>query len=391
MYCFFDFNMHFGGAQIGTISLCSNLSKKELPIIIYDAYGKDKKYRELIHSKNLASRSIYPEASQVYIGGSNILHRMARAAIQLPGFIILLHRLRRHLITDNVKLVWVNNTKSLMFIYLASLGINVRKVLYHRGWAQEADIEKPYRLLINKACDALIGHSSATVSNLKKLFPNKKVIYVPNSVEVNHHKIDCVSSRHRSANDFTIVLPAARPVKEKGHDVAVNALAELRLRGITNIKLIFPGESPLSDSGSFVKSLIKSIESQGISKQVEFIGWIDKMDSLLASCDIAILPSHTEGFPRVVIESMLVGTPVIATPVGGIPEAIIHDKTGLLINIDDHIALADCIEQLYRDENMKAQLSENAQSFAKKHFSAAVQANGVATLFNSLVKGDKCQ
>lgn len=386
MFCFFDFNLHLGGAQIGTISLCSRLRDSGSVVIIYDAYGKDFKYLQLIEENNIGFRVVLPEAREVYVGGRNVVHRLGRALFQLPGFARLVLRLRRNFSADNVEVVWVNNIKSLVFVYLASLGLGVKRVLYHRGWAQEKDIAQPYRWVIRMACDALIGHSAATVANLQRMFPEKKVLYVPNAVQIDYDRITAAKQKVRSDErwKFVVILPAARPVKEKGHDVAVRALLELKRRGIDGVKLIFPGDLPVSDSGEFVESLTRFIEENGLSEHVEFIGWVDGIAALLAECDVAILPSHTEGFPRVVIEAMLVGTPVIATPVGGVPEAIIHKETGLIVGIDDFIELANSIETLFVDRELRDALAERARKFAINHFSAEKQATLVKRLFISL-------
>ncbi|MFT5813602.1 MAG: glycosyltransferase involved in cell wall biosynthesis [Psychroserpens sp.] len=86
------------------------------------------------------------------------------------------------------------------------------------------------------------------------------------------------------------------------------------------------GDGDLSEAKRLVHEL-------GIEDQVEFLGWIsgDQKVELLNACTVAVLPSYNEGLPMFILEAMSLGKPVISTTVGGIPEAIIHGVSGILV------------------------------------------------------------
>jgi len=123
--------------------------------------------------------------------------------------------------------------------------------------------------------------------------------------------------------------------------------------------------------------------------KVQFVGWVDSLDRDIQNADIVILPSHTEGFPRVVIESMLLRTPVIATPVGGIPEAIIDGKTGLIVNVNDAEMLASAIESLIADPQLCQRLTDSAYAFASVEFSPERQVQFIEAVFEKVINDAK--
>jgi len=381
---FFDYNINFGGAPRGSVSLCSLLQSSGEEVIIYDVYGKNNNYVNFISEKKVPMRVILPESKKLFIGGTGKFKRLLNMMLWLPDFIRIVLRTRALLKTDNVDLVWVNNNKSLVTISFAAFGLRAKKILYHRGWATEQSIGIWFRFFILCQCDALIGHSKATVKNLSNLFPFKKVFYVPNSVSIKS-KASLPLTVNSAKNDFVVLLPAARPVREKGHHTAVMALAKLVEKGFHNVSLYFPGEVAVGVSDKYFADLKALIKSLGLSDRVKFIGWLDSLDEVIKESSVVILPSHTEGFPRVIIESMLLGTPVVATPVGGIPEAIVHNETGLIVNVEDVDMLANAISFLILNPEHSCRMASNAYNFAMSNFSQEKQLLGIKQIFSEVL------
>lgn len=377
---FFDYNINFGGAPKGSISLCSALKNKGFDVSVIDVYGSNDKYINFIEKNKLNYKVIYPNYSgDKYIGGINLL-RFFNILKSIPEQIKIIYKLRMFLKKDKCSLIWVNNKKSLFTLSIASIGLNIKKILYHRGWAEKSDIDIFYRFLIVKFCNALVGHSHATVNNLKAIFPKKRIEYVPNSVKLD----STYSDKKIINNSINIMLPAARPVKEKGHDIAVEALYIVKKNINKRVNLFFPGTKPEGDQGEFFNSLIEKIKSYNLIDNVDFIGWVDDLPLIMKDMDIVILPSETEGFPRVIIESMLLKVPVIATPVGGIPEAIFNEKTGFIFNVGDYKLLAKHIINLINNPLMRNNITCHAYDFAHNEFSEERQVELISILFREV-------
>lgn len=380
---FFDFNLNFGGAPRGSIDLAANLHDSGERVVVFDAYGANDRYLKYVTQKGLQLEVLVPKAKQTFIGGSGLV-RFFRAVSQLPLLFRVVRSLRERVIGNSVIVVWLNNEKSLAIASLALMGLGVKVVLYHRGWAKAESFSFLFRALIRHRCDLLLAHSHATVGNLKAIFDGKRVLYVPNGIPLKNVTKRGGISRQRDG--FYVLLPAARPVREKGHHIAIAAVGELRRRGFENVFLILPGEVGAGVSEEFRSELDSLSDELGVGDKVIFPGWLDSLDEQILNADVVVLPSHTEGFPRVVIESMLLRTPVVATPVGGIPEAIVHEQTGFIVSVDDVCGLADILQRLIEDPEPIKAMVDRAYDFAIENFSVQRQIADVRNAFHELIQ-----
>jgi len=154
------------------------------------------------------------------------------------------------------------------------------------------------------------------------------------------------------------VLVAARLVEKKGHAHLIEAVSILRSRG-SAIHVDLAGGGPLE------AALRRQVSDSGLAGDVEFLGTVSH-DALLARVaagdwDVAALPSvvtasgELEGIPVSLVEAMAHGLPALATATGGIPE-LFDEGAGLLVPPADPRALADALEQLVRDQDLRARL-----------------------------------
>ncbi len=380
---FFDFNLNFGGAPRGSIDLAGNLQGAGESVVVFDAYGANDRYLQYVMQKGLQLEVLVPGVKQTFIGGSGVV-RVLRAVFQIPLLLRVAFSLRSRVLSNSVAVVWLNNEKSLAIAALALIGLGVKVALYHRGWAKAESFSFLFRLLIERRCNLLLAHSHSTVDNLKAIFQSKKILYVPNGIrpKAAMEKDDF----KRKGDTFEILLPAARPVREKGHHVAIAAVGELKRRGISNVLLILPGEVATGVSDRYRSELHDLSEELGVAENILFPGWLDSLDDQIRRSDVVILPSHTEGFPRVVIEAMLLRTPVVATPVGGVPEAIVHEQTGFIMDVDDVCGLADILQRLIERPDLIGSVVDSAYDFAVKNFSVERQIADVREAFHELIE-----
>lgn len=95
--------------------------------------------------------------------------------------------------------------------------------------------------------------------------------------------------------------------------------------------------------------------------------WLDpeQRDDLLAASDALVLPSHNEGVPMAILEAMAHGLPVIATPVGGIPDVVQDGREGLLVEVGDQGALTAALDRMVADPGLRTLLSKGARATAE--------------------------
>lgn len=153
-----------------------------------------------------------------------------------------------------------------------------------------------------------------------------------------------------------LVVLAGRIEWEKGGDVAVRALPQVRQRH-ADIRLVLAG------SGSQRPSLTELAVEHGVAGAVHFAGHLDEgeLAALLAAADVALVPSSYEPFGMVALEASASGTPVIAGAAGGLPEVVTSGETGLLVPPRDPDSLAAAIVRLLDDPAYGARLVGAAQ------------------------------
>lgn len=133
----------------------------------------------------------------------------------------------------------------------------------------------------------------------------------------------------------------------------------------------------------YVKHLKKKTDELGLAGKVLFIGGIpnEEVPRYMANCSVFAYPSRGgEGIPRAILEAMACEAPVVATKVSGIPEAIIHGGTGLLVERQNIEQLADALITLLGDKNLARRLGEAARRKIEKEFSHEVVIPQIAEL-----------
>jgi glycosyltransferase involved in cell wall biosynthesis len=244
--------------------------------------------------------------------------------------------------------------------------------VYAIGQYRRAKQRRTDRLL-DAACAALPTHTIA-VSEAVKRDCVDRMRTSPDDITVIHTGIDAPENidPHRAAMQREqwggaaagpFILTIARLSYEKGVDTLIDAAAILRDRH-PEIRFIVLGEGP--DRGK----LKARMDAAGLTGVVTLAGFCDDVWPSLAATDIVCLPSKSEGMPNVLLEAMAVGKPIVATGVGGVPEAITPAQNGLLVAPDDPRALAAGLARLLDDEALASRLGAAAKQTIEARFRA---------------------
>lgn len=185
----------------------------------------------------------------------------------------------------------------------------------------------------------------------------------PERVLVQHNGVDGerFQIRDQGAARERLGLPAERKlvvfvgnlVHEKGVDVLVEALAQVRGPGAENIDLVLIG------AGGMAEALRQRAEALGIGPRVRFCGRRphEEIAEWITASNLFCLPSRREGCPNVVLEALASGRPVVASRVGGVPE-LVRAENGVLVPAEDAAALADglrtALARTWRPEVLRA-------------------------------------
>ncbi len=177
---------------------------------------------------------------------------------------------------------------------------------------------------------------------------SKQIIDVTKSAEI----------KEQWQNHFVVGQIGALVDRHKGQSTLIEATAKLFCK-LPNLKVVFLGCGEDEDK----------LKTQARSLPIEFLGFKDNVQDYLTNFDIFAYPSNNEGLGSTILDAMNLGVPVIASKVGGIPELVTHDSSGLLIPPHDSDALASAILRLHDDFALKKRLANKGFDVATAHSS----------------------
>ena len=187
------------------------------------------------------------------------------------------------------------------------------------------------------------------------------------------------SSKHR-LDQKNLILFAGGLYYIKGVQYLIQAISEV-VKERNDIKLFIAGEGP------YKKELQLLTKKYGLQETVQFIGHLSKrsLKDLYYSSSVVVLPSLSEGLPRVIIEAMACAKPVIATSVGGVQEIVKDGENGFLVPPDDPAALQSKIAFLLAHPEFSKKLGKNGRQLVIKNFSGKNLLKGYIELYKKVL------
>lgn len=163
-----------------------------------------------------------------------------------------------------------------------------------------------------------------------------------------------------------LVFAVGRLVRKKGFEYLIDAVAQLP----RDVVVVLAGDGDLREE------LESRARAAGVADRARFVGMLlqDVVADYLAAADIAVVPSvrddagNVDGLPNVVMETLASGTPLIATPAGGIGAVIEHERTGLIVPERDPAALARAIETLASNADQREALAAAGRELVVRRF-----------------------
>jgi glycosyltransferase involved in cell wall biosynthesis len=167
-----------------------------------------------------------------------------------------------------------------------------------------------------------------------------------------------------------------------GADTLIEATGLLREKGY-KVRTILAGE------GEDEHELRKFAHDKGVGKVIDFVGRVphEEVPAFLASLDVFVMPSRwqSETFGVAAVEAEAMEIPVVATNVGGVPEAVKNDVTGILIEPDDPKTLAKAIAKLLNDPKLRAMMGKAGREFVKENYDWTENAGRMEAVYKSLL------
>ncbi len=222
---------------------------------------------------------------------------------------------------------------------------------------------------------------------LEQGYPLNKIVVIHNGVDVNRFDTPPDSHRVREqlglTRDEPMVTVVSRLTPLKGLEQFIDA-ASLLASWFPTVRFLIAGEAS-ADHGDYVTTLKQSAEQMGVGRRVLFIGHRVDVPAVLGSAAVSVMPSLNEALSNALLESMAAGAPIVATRVGGTPEAIAHGHTGLLVPAGDPRALSQAIARLLNEPALAATLGRAARQSAESNFSLPRMVAATEQLYRDLL------
>ena len=231
------------------------------------------------------------------------------------------------------------------------------------------------------------GQAADNAAMIFQLHPRSRVVAVPNGVNVEAFANAAPAEDvMRLRQSWRVVIAIFGHVSDvKGYGTFIDAAASLASQHKDCLFVAIGGET--AQRGA-LRQFEAKVKEAGLADRFAFLGFRSDAASVLHAVDVVCLPSLAEGFPLAVLEAMAVGKPVVATPVGGVPEAVVHGKTGLLVPAGDSVALAGAIHTLVNSGELRQQMGMAGRDRVRDHFSVQRFARDVQQLYDTLLTND---
>lgn len=306
-----------------------------------------------------------------------------------PYDIRTLWRLNRLLRNENVDVLHVHLPYSGIMGRIASRMSPVKAVVYteHNLWQRYHKITSLFNKITYRWNDAVIAVSNEVEHSIRDNYSvngKPKLDVIPNGVDIA--LLQNVMARKRDIRpefgipaDHAIVVHVANFTPKKRHCDLLEAV-KLVINKNCKVTFILVGQGPLQEKTE------ADARRLGIEDNVVFAGFRADATDIMAAADMFVLPSQFEGMPVSMLEAMALGTPVIASRVGGIPEVLEDRLDGILIDAMEPGQLADSVLRLLADQDLRATLSNKALIKVRQKFSIEDMVRSTESVYDEMLK-----
>jgi glycosyltransferase involved in cell wall biosynthesis len=274
---------------------------------------------------------------------------------------------------------------------------------YHGSYSGRSSVKVLYNSVMARG-DAVIANSNYTGELIRSVYPQAgdriRVIHrgtdfaVFSPQAIAPERIEALRKAWDVAPHERVVLLAARLTGWKGQRVLIEAAAKLRDAGLGDVAYILAGDPQGRDS--YVKELDGLIEARKLKGIVRRVGHCTDMPAAFLAASVVTVPStEPEAFGRSAVEAQAMGTPVVVSDLGAVPETVLsppavqpHERTGWRIPAGDADALAEALgAALSLGASARIALGTRARAHVERHFSLERMVSGTLDVYSALLEG----
>ncbi|MFZ5364691.1 MAG: glycosyltransferase family 4 protein [Patescibacteria group bacterium] len=304
--------------------------------------------------------------------------------------------LKKLLKAEKPEILHLNSSKAGVLGSLAARKLPVKVVYTVHGAVFTAAFNRLYQLafkLVERGSSKYKDRIIAVSENDRQLWlKNKvcepeKIVTIRNGIDLDGEADMLAKDQAKKAlninNDARLVIGiVANFYAEKNYLFLIRSFAEL-LKSMPEAELIIIGE------GRERSRIAQEIKALSLNNKVALLGFIPDAMKYVRAFDVFVLPSIKEGLPGTLLEAQLAKVPIVASDVGGIPEIVSDDKTGLLFDSNDQSQFVDKIKKILLNQEFRAAIMENAYRSVKVGFDFKKQLEKTEEIYRVLSSADR--
>ena len=273
--------------------------------------------------------------------------------------------LRKALIRGGFDVLHLHSNEAIMQGALASIGLKIKVVATRR---RDKPLDKGFsaRIVLRRLIDMHVGVSPNIMQHyFNYKIPDEKTKLICSVLDEARLKStkprEVVRGDFRATPTTPVIMCMGHLHHRKGIDVLLAAVAKLR-KERRKFLLWVVGSGPEETA---LERLCKSYDLRG---KVLFLGKHENPADLLHACDIFVMPSRKDGMGTIAMEAMACGRAVVASNVGGLSYSIVDGSTGILVPPEDADQLAEALDRLIHDPDLRTEMGEAAQWRMDEYF-----------------------
>jgi glycosyltransferase involved in cell wall biosynthesis len=288
-------------------------------------------------------------------------------------------RLRRLMQTEDVDLV---HTHSSIDAWLAGFAAKSLHLPVVRSRHVSIPVKRRRNFVYNALCDRVISSGEAICEVLLAAGVDpEKIVAIPAGVDTTqfHPSVSGEAVRREFGINGPVIGTVAMLRYSKGHRVLLRAMPEI-LRHEPAVMFLWIGD------GVGRAALHQKVIEAGLQTKVHMAGLREDVPACLAAMDVVVLPSiKSDGVPQAIIQALSMRKPVVASAVGGIPEVIQHQRTGVLVPPNDPQALAEAVVQMLRDPQPAAAWAQAGGQLIDTHYALEHMLDRTAAVYTAVL------
>jgi glycosyltransferase involved in cell wall biosynthesis len=346
-------------------------------------------------------------------GGRLVGELQAKGGVWIPfpaatknplSMLLNVRRLARICHHERVALVHARSRAPAWVALGAARSLNIPFVTtYHGSYAGRSSVKVLYNSVMARG-DVVIANSHYTGELIRSVYPQagERIQVIHRGTDflkfapaaVSPERIDALRKAWNVAPHERIVLLAARLTGWKGQKVLIEAAARLRDMGITDAAYILAGDPQGRDS--YMRDLDNLIEARKLKGVVRRVGHCTDMPAAFLTASVVTVPStEPEAFGRSAVEAQAMGTPVVVSDLGAVPETVLsppavtpQERTGWRVPPGDAQALAEAIgAALNLGASARIALGNRAKAHVEQHFSLERMVSDTLDVYSALLEG----